>query len=314
MVERVTNLLQRIPGYSGYRDKERRRDEDKRIREEAARDLTVVVDQLTAANAALVAQRDLKNVSTVEAIISKTRLLSDRIRTASYGYAGLFADRPIDEFALDQLARFDQAIAKRVEQLAGDAAAVASAPDGAQQISTEVDQIATLFEGRTAVIETARPVTEKKILDLLDTTEPPKPSPFTTITRGDAFSVLGDNHTATATVTITDGATTIQVIRTGDTDGDQEIWFVGASTPDVRPARLLTTEDGSAFALASVRTAPARIESEIGKQEKVSAGYAFAYDDTSGKVSFLLQTAGTTRYFTGSPVNDFDIEVYGSTR
>ena len=35
---RVTSLLNKIPGYSGYKNKESRRDEDKRVREELARE------------------------------------------------------------------------------------------------------------------------------------------------------------------------------------------------------------------------------------------------------------------------------------
>jgi hypothetical protein len=313
MTERVTNLLHRIPGYSGYRDKERRRDEDRQIREETARDLTIVVDRLTAANAALVAQRNLKNVSAIEQVVSKTRQLADRIRTASYGYAGLFSDRPIEEAALDQLQRFDRTIAAQVDKLAADSATLSTTPEGATTISGEVDRLALLFDGRRSVIETAVPTREKQVLDLLDTSEPAKPSPIVGVRRGFAFSVLGDNFQATATVTLTDGDLTIQFVRVGDTEGDAAIWFVGATRSDVPSARLVESstppENITPLPLKAVQ---ARVDSTRGTQDKLSAGYAFTPDTAMGTVTFLLELAGVTRYYTGSPINDFDVEVYGS--
>lgn len=311
MTERVTNLLQRIPGYSGYQDKESRRDEDKRLRTATADRLTNIIDQLTAFNAAQVAKRDFSGVTSVEQTVSKTRLLADRIRTASYGYGGLFSDRPIDGPALDQLRQFDLSIQNRVEKLAAAAGTNITPADGLAGISTEVDSISTLFNARGAVIETAQPAREKAVLDLLDTSQPPVPSPLLKVAMGDVFSVLGDDFQAKATVDLKDGDLSVKLIRIGETEGKDSIWYVGASSPEVPSARLVEKE-GGVSSDPTMRTAVATVESERGKQERVAASYAVVPQTNGDAVAFVLTISGTRRYFIGAPIHDLDVEVYGS--
>src|SRR5699024_5690694 len=57
---RITNLLHSFPGYTGYRDKEDRRDDDKRIRVAVADRIQQSIDRLTSWNAELAAARELK--------------------------------------------------------------------------------------------------------------------------------------------------------------------------------------------------------------------------------------------------------------
>jgi len=312
MTERVTNLLQRIPGYSGYQDKESRRDEDKRLRTATADQVARVIDNLTAFNAENVTKRDFSTVSPVEKVVSKTRLLGDKIRTASYGYAGLFSDRPIDGPALDQLRQFDLSIQQRVGKLASGSGSSISSMSSVDTLSKEIDAISTLFDARGAVIETAQPAREKAVLDLLDTSQPPIPSPFLRVSRGDAFSVLGDDFQAQATVALKDGELSINLIRVGDTDGNDSIWYVGASSPEVPSARLVETEGETSSVEPAMRSAAATVESDRGKQERVSASYAIASAGTGEAVVFLLTIAGNQRYFSGTLVHDLDVEVYGS--
>ena len=118
MVDRLKDLLGRIPGYNGYRDKENRRDEDRRLRETIADTIVLSVDTLTSYNARLSADREFSSLSKVESLVGQIRLLADRIRTASYGYGGIFTERSVDEAALDQLRQFDLALQREAEGLA----------------------------------------------------------------------------------------------------------------------------------------------------------------------------------------------------
>src|SRR5699024_8390400 len=108
--DKITTLLHKVPGYSGYRDKENRRDEDKRVREAIAADIQQNMDRLTQYNADLSAAREFSSLSRLESLVGQVRLLADRIRTASYGYGGLFTERSVDEAVLDQLRQFDLAL------------------------------------------------------------------------------------------------------------------------------------------------------------------------------------------------------------
>ncbi|MGB3330205.1 MAG: hypothetical protein WBA46_14695, partial [Thermomicrobiales bacterium] len=118
MFGKAQNALNAIPGYSAYQDREQRRDIDKQLRVGTADQLVQVVDALTAASAAQVAKGDLSQVSAMESLIGKTRTLADRIRTASYGITGIFADGAIDTSALEQLRQFDVTIQRKATDLA----------------------------------------------------------------------------------------------------------------------------------------------------------------------------------------------------
>src|SRR5690348_24937 len=89
----ISTLLHRVPGYTGYRSLEDRRDDDKRLRDSVADQVDAVVTTLGGVSARLAADRNLTHISVVERLVGATRLLGDRVRNASYGYGGIFSDR-----------------------------------------------------------------------------------------------------------------------------------------------------------------------------------------------------------------------------
>ncbi|CAN0515204.1 unnamed protein product, partial [Phaeothamnion confervicola] len=133
---------------------EQRRDLDKQVRVAAADQLVQVVDALTAASAAQVSKGDLSQVSATEAVTRRTRTLADRIRTASYGFTGIFAEGAIDTGALEQMRLFDITIQKKAADLAKLAQAGVDTPDKVGAIDKEVGAIELLFSTRGTVIET----------------------------------------------------------------------------------------------------------------------------------------------------------------
>lgn len=317
MQERIQGLLSRVPGYDGYRSKENRRDEDKRVREASADALVAIVNQLTQRNAALVAERNLTHVSRLERLISQTRLLADRIRTATYGYGGIFTERSVDEFVLDQLRQFDVTFQSELQSLGAAANAIASgasqpADEDFSRFETELRRLATLFDGRTQVIDTARPTQDQQVLDLLNTAAPPKPSPLHGIGIGEAFSVLGDNYLVDATVTLTDGGLGMTLARvSGDRAGEGE-WFMGSTDPEIGSAHLKEVGGGDRSMLQA-RPARATIRSSKGAEDEVAAQYVL----TSGpddSVELTYSIGAETRHFTGQRVNDADIETFGAAQ
>lgn len=317
MQERIQGLLSRIPGYDGYRSKEDRRDEDKRVREAAADSLVAIVDQLTRKNAALVAERNLTNVSRLERLVSQTRLLADRIRTASYGYGGIFTERGVDEFVLDQLRQFDLAFQSELATLGTAAESVAAAGpepagDDFATIETELQRLTTLFDGRAQVIDTAKPTQDQRVLDLLETAAPPRPSPLWGVQVGEAFSVLGDNYMVDAIVTLRDGDLGISLARvSGDRAGEGE-WFMGSTDPEVGSARL-NEIDGDDPAMERSRPARVSIASSKGAEDEVAGQYILV-DGTDGAIDLTYSVGSETRRFTGQKVNDIDIEAFGTAR
>jgi hypothetical protein len=113
----VERLLKGLPGIGGYVDKELRRDADKRVREGLARTLEQSKAELLEIQNRLLSGGGLMHMDEVDRAIVKLQTLIDRIKTAAYGYAGLFDAVRIKEDALDALHRFDVAMVGEVSQL-----------------------------------------------------------------------------------------------------------------------------------------------------------------------------------------------------
>lgn len=109
----IERLLKGLPGIRGYVDKELRRDADKRVRDMIAQELEVQKQALLDVQRTLLNGGGLLWLDNVDQAVQKLQILIDRIKTASYGYAGLFDPVRIREEQLDALNRFDQAMAAR---------------------------------------------------------------------------------------------------------------------------------------------------------------------------------------------------------
>ncbi|MFZ2487433.1 MAG: hypothetical protein WAZ19_04880 [Anaerolineae bacterium] len=107
-----------LPGIKGYKDKEQRREADKTVRTLLARQLDDQKKRLNGLQAELIEAGQLDMVDDIERSAMKLQTLSDRIRTASYGYAPLFDDVRVTEAELDALAKFDEAMVEKVKEIA----------------------------------------------------------------------------------------------------------------------------------------------------------------------------------------------------
>jgi hypothetical protein len=128
------NALERIasaiPGFAGYRDKERRREADKIAREhmavrleESKRDLDTL-----AANASRVGALDA--INDIETARKRTDKVAARLRYADRGYAGFFDAIKVDEAVLDRVYQLDLALLAGVEEARAAAKAAGVAAGG----------------------------------------------------------------------------------------------------------------------------------------------------------------------------------------
>ena len=130
----IEKMIRFVPGYTGYADKESRRNTDKLLRmhlagklEESKTAFDSFVSVLTQKPEAL----DLLNTSA--SITQHMEKVIDRLKLADYGYAGFFDGQKIQEPQLDALYKFDQdlavaitAIRNKVASLSPDQAALSS--------------------------------------------------------------------------------------------------------------------------------------------------------------------------------------------
>lgn len=120
-VEAERNALERliasIPGWGGYQKRQKRRQADKMLREALAVKLREQRQRLSSAQKKLIAHGRLDLVDDVESAVTQLKTFTDRIRFASYGYAGLFDAVKVGDEELQQLYEFDAALLDYVERL-----------------------------------------------------------------------------------------------------------------------------------------------------------------------------------------------------
>ena len=318
MEERISGWLAKVPGYTGYRDKENQRDEDKQLRVAISGQLDAVVDQLTRTGADLAAKREFDQISAIEKILADTRHLSDRIRNASYGYGGIFTERSIDETAIDQLRLFDIALQREAGSLST-LAATASNANGIAAYRDILIALGSLFDTRSSVVDHGRPTTDQKTLALLQKPAKSTPSPLLDVAVGDALSVLGDNFTADATITLVYNEARLKLIRISGDDQNGERWLLGSSSTEVWPSADLVEQQPKVSGSTSLVPAgnagspvPAKmsVEGPQGSDSNVPVTYEITQSDDAA-ISLEINVGGEVRSFTGKILKDIDVEVYG---
>lgn len=124
LVERVTGdmnalqkILSKVPGFSGYVDRTNRRQADKLLRETVANRFEEQWRRLSAVQAEMIRQGGIHEMERMESAAIKLRQFIDRIRTASYGYAGFFDAIKINQEELNQVYQYDLALLELVDEV-----------------------------------------------------------------------------------------------------------------------------------------------------------------------------------------------------
>jgi hypothetical protein len=120
-------LVAKVPGYKGYKEKEQRREADKLLRIQLAGKLDEQRKRLAEIQVQLISGVQIEFVDDAERAVMKLQLLIDRIKSASYGYAGLFDAVKVKEDELDRLYEFDNQLVDEVDQIAAGIDKVTSA-------------------------------------------------------------------------------------------------------------------------------------------------------------------------------------------
>jgi len=113
----LEKLIDSIPGWGGYQKRQRRREADRLLRQTLAEKLGKQRRRLDQAQKDLLSHGRLDLVDDVESSVTRLKTFIDRIRFASYGYAGLFDAVKIRENELQQIYDFDAALIEYVERL-----------------------------------------------------------------------------------------------------------------------------------------------------------------------------------------------------
>ena len=142
----LEQLIKKIPGYKGYKDKELRREADKLLRMEVAGQLDDQRKRMSELQAQLVSQVQIEFLDDLDRAVMKIQLLIDRIKTASYGYAGLFDAVKVKEEQLDALYEFDNQMLDYVDDIAAELDKVASAITAKEGVGVAIAELVLTVE------------------------------------------------------------------------------------------------------------------------------------------------------------------------
>ena len=139
----LERLGEKIPGYGGYAARERRRDIDKLHREHLADRLRAAKQPISDAVRELTGGGRLMEIGPLDRAQKKLDQAENRVRFASYGYAGFFDVVKIEEAQLDRLYQFDLALVEKVEAIerhGRELSAKASTAEGLKQAAAELER------------------------------------------------------------------------------------------------------------------------------------------------------------------------------
>lgn len=111
-------ILNKVPGFSGYIERQKRRDSDKLIREYLFDQFRELEGRVSRLQRDFISQGEIKYVDDLEATAIKLRTFADRVKTASRGYSGLFDAVNVNEEELTQIYEYDASLLDLVDGIA----------------------------------------------------------------------------------------------------------------------------------------------------------------------------------------------------
>ena len=162
-VDPFKKLVSFIPGFSGYIERQNRRDADKLLRETVARRFEEQWTRASNLQAEMVSNGKLGFVDDMEKASLALRTFIDKISTAARGYSGIFDAVKINEKELEAIYQFDAAFfdlgdqvksaLDNVEASMGDDAAL---PAAIRNITTLSRLAVETFERRSEIVTGSR--------------------------------------------------------------------------------------------------------------------------------------------------------------
>jgi hypothetical protein len=153
-----TKILAKVPGFSGYIERQNRRQADKILREAVADRFQEQWQRISGLQRELIRQGELQLAGDLESAAIKLRQFIDRVRTAAYGYAGFFDAIKINENELAGVYEYDLQLLTLHEDIAAAVDNVESSigtdglPAAIRHLTTRSQLAVETFNRRTEVL------------------------------------------------------------------------------------------------------------------------------------------------------------------
>ena len=151
-------ILNKVPGFAGYIERQKRRDSDKMLREYLFDQFRELESRVSRLQRDFISQGEIQYVDDLEATAIKLRTFADRIKTAARGYSGLFDAVNVNEAELTQIYEYDAAMLNLVDEVSRAIDNVESSigteglPAALRHLETEAEECVQAFNNRENVI------------------------------------------------------------------------------------------------------------------------------------------------------------------
>lgn len=319
-------LVSAILRYRGAAGEEQIREEDRRIRDELAAAYGALAKRIRAVAQELAKARQIEAVGPVDEFAQTLGHFIDRVRTATYGYAGLFAELDPDPGLVAQLRRFDQSLDSGFTEVeaAVDALEQAQRTGGntavaARQGSDVARSLLARFDLRGQIVETGKPVSQTTALDALSPSGPELPHPAWDLDQGVALSVLGDDFVVEGKIGIESGSNGFRLFRLSSSP---EEWLVVPKDAALGMGRLSPVDAPPAGNDLTLAGAPYTVVAEgEGRGEVVGAGgssgvrplrfFMLRGAQEPAARAIVLDWGNERQAFAGVGVHPDDVEIFG---
>ena len=148
----IKKILSKVPGFRGYVEREDRRNADKLLRDSIAKQFENLWQRISSLQKEAISNGEIEKIDDLESSAIKIRQFIDRIKTASYGYAGFFDVIKVNTEELNAIYQYDLTMLELEDE-----------------ISRAVDNVETSFstDGLPAAIRNLRN-SSQKCLDIFN--------------------------------------------------------------------------------------------------------------------------------------------------
>lgn len=137
----LEKLAASLPGYRGYKQKEVRRQADKLLRESLSARFEEQRRRASELQVQLVSSGRIEFTDDLERVVMKLQRIVDRLKTASYGYAGFFDAVKVKEDQLDALYAFDNSLMEQVTKVSAAVDKIATALSGEGELAPAINEL-----------------------------------------------------------------------------------------------------------------------------------------------------------------------------
>lgn len=155
----LEKLVDKIPGFHGYMEKEARREADKLLRDTIANRYGEQLDRVSMLQTQLISSGGLEYVDDLQDAATRLQRFMDMVKTAARGYSGFFDAVKVKEKELAKLYAFDNALLENTENVTKAVDALEAAVNenqgvaaAARKLTSLVAECNTTFERRKEVL------------------------------------------------------------------------------------------------------------------------------------------------------------------